>query len=142
MNGNLLATLGSVAAAAIAALAAIATQRSASAANTKAATTTSRADIERDAYLNAEKFWKGIVEEQEEQLADLKEALAQERRERSQAEAELRARIKATEDETHACRRELTAAQRVIQVLRAPLYEQTVTDTDGRHTGHDPPEGG
>jgi hypothetical protein len=109
-------------AACVAAFAAVATQRSAARANIAGATINSRAGIEQNAYLNAEEFWKGVVEEQKAQILALKEALALERHDRVEVETELRRRLTMTERETVQCRLDLDKAAAVIRRLRAPLY--------------------
>lgn len=114
ISGSTLAAVASVLAATIAAIAAIVTSRSSSRAQVKSAQYTSRADIEAGAFTRAEGIYKNLIDEQEDQIAGLREELAAEKRERKTETADLRRRLNQVQHD-------LDAARATIRALRGSL---------------------
>lgn len=122
VSGSDLAAFASVVAAIVAAGAAVLTNRSSTKAQVQVAQTTSRADIEANAFTRAEGIYQGVIDTLEGQVKTLEKDLADEKRERAEEVAVLREQLAAERQErlteTATLRRDLTAAKATIRALR------------------------
>jgi predicted RNase H-like nuclease (RuvC/YqgF family) len=118
MDTSGISVAASIIAVVVSAAAAVLTQRSASRAATKSTETTSRTDIEKEAFERAKSFYTDTIDRQDRQITELEEDLAREKHERSGEVRALRERLVEDEREIGRLRVELDTAKRVLRSLR------------------------
>jgi chromosome segregation ATPase len=114
MNGTLWAA---IIAAAISAVAGVLTQRSAANAASKTAESSSRSDIEKEAFERAKDFYTDTIDRQDRQITELEQDLASEKHERKTETTQLRSELATATGQITGLKRDLKIAEATIERL-------------------------